>query len=337
MGGRGRETAFIFYLKKRFFMHFKSLLVTYFSIYIKGFCMGIADLIPGVSGGTIAFLFGIYEELLNSIKSFNIAFFQSCLRLRLKEAFTQTGWKFLTALLCGILTAVFTLSHTMKWLLNDFPVQVHGFFFGLIVATVWVIGKKIQNKDFAKIGLGLASAWMMFVLVGMIPIQTPETWWFVCFSGALAICAMILPGISGAFILLLLGKYDYIIHAVSARDFFVLAVFSVGCGIGLLGFVHILSWFLKKYYDLTLTVLTGLVLGSLRKIWPWKETLSTMVTSRGKIVPIEQMNVLPKDFDLEFFVTIALICAGFALSFLIARFDTDGRPAGRIPKISKTL
>lgn len=111
----------------------------------------------------------------------------------------------------------------------------------------------------------------------------------------------------------------------------------MGCGIGLLGLVHILSWFLKKYYDLTLTVLTGLVLGSLRKIWPWKETLSTMVTPRGKIIPIEQMNVLPKNYDLEFFVTIALICAGFALSLQIARFDTDGRPARQIPKPSKTL
>jgi len=293
----------------------------YLHTYIKGFCMGIADLIPGVSGGTIAFLFGIYGELLDSIKSFDLAFFSRLLRLRFKEAFENTGWKFLAALLCGIMTSIFTLSHTMKWLLEEHPVQVHGFFFGLIVATVWAIGKKIQHKDFAKIGLGLASAWMMFVLVGMIPIQTPETWWFLMISGVVAICAMILPGISGAFILLLLGKYDYVIQAVSARDIPVLFIFAVGCGVGLLSFVHILSWLLKKYYDLTLTVLTGLVLGSLRKIWPWKETVETIMTSHGKIIPVEQMNVLPKHFDAGFWITIALVIAGFFISLMIARFD----------------
>lgn len=152
--------------------------------------------------------------------------------MRLREAFAKTRWKFLGSILFGILTAVFTLSHTMKWLLSEFPVQIHGFFFGLIVAAVMVIGHKIQDKDFAKIGVGLASAWMMFVLAGMLPIQTPETWWFVCFSGAVAICAMVLPGISGAFILLLIGKYDYIVHAVSACDFFTIGIFSVGWGAG---------------------------------------------------------------------------------------------------------
>ncbi len=295
----------------------------YLSIFIKGFCMGIADLIPGVSGGTIAFLFGIYEELLNSIKSFDLVFLKHCLHFRFQKALSLTGWKFLLTLLSGILTAVFTLSHTMSWLLSDFPVQLQGFFFGLIIATVWVIARKIPKMDFAKIGLGLASAWMMFILVGMIPIQTYENLWFVCISGMIAICAMILPGISGAFILLLLGKYDFIIHAVSARDFLVLFVFAVGCGIGLLSFVHVLSWLLKKYYALTLTVLTGLVLGSLRKIWPWKETLNTMITAHGKVVPIEQMNILPENYGLDFWVTIALICAGCAVSLLIARFDID--------------
>ncbi len=283
--------------------------------------MGVADVIPGVSGGTIAFLMGIYEELVEAVSSFDVQFVRAVLKGRLRQALDQTGWKFLTVLFTGILIAVFSLSHLLKWLMSDYPVYVYSFFFGLILTTVFIIAQKIQKGDFAKIAVGMMSAVLMFRLVGMMPIQTPETWWFVFLSGAIAICAWILPGISGAFILLLLGKYEYVITAVSDRNFSVLIIFALGCGIGLLSFIWILRWLLHRHYDLTLSVLAGIVLGSLRKIWPWKETISTMVTAKGKIVPIQQINVFPEMMTVETIVAVLLFISGICLGLWLSSFD----------------
>ncbi len=290
-------------------------------LFLKGFCMGIADLIPGVSGGTIAFLVGIYEELIASVASFDGQFAGRLLRGKIKEAFDGTGWKFLAVLVAGILTAIFSLSKLLTWLLTHRTIYVHAFFFGLIVATVFVIAKKVEKKDFAKTTVFLISACAMFFLVGMIPVKTPDAWWFLMISGGVAICAMILPGISGAFILLLLGKYEHIIAAVSERHFDILIFVAFGCLFGLIAFVRLLRWLLAHYYDLTLSVLAGLVLGSLRKIWPWKETLSMMVTPKGKMIPLEQINIFPQVFSSEVFWVIMLIVAGIILSLGLAALD----------------
>ncbi|HOD13049.1 MAG TPA: DUF368 domain-containing protein [Candidatus Omnitrophota bacterium] len=290
-------------------------------LFLKGFCMGIADLIPGVSGGTIAFLVGIYEELIASVASFDGRFAGHLFRGKIKEAFAGTGWQFLAVLLAGILTAIFSLSKLLTWLLTHRTVYVHAFFFGLIVATVFVIAKKVEKKDFVKTTVFLISACAMFFLVGMIPVKTPDAWWFLMISGGVAICAMILPGISGAFILLLLGKYEHIIAAVSERHFDILIFVAFGCLFGLIAFVRLLRWLLAHYYDLTLSVLAGLVLGSLRKIWPWKETLSMMVTPKGKVIPLEQINIFPQAFSPEVLWVIILIVAGVILSLGLAVLD----------------
>lgn len=285
--------------------------------------MGVANIIPGVSGGTIAFLMGIYEELVESIHSFDLNLLKCLLRLDIKAAFEQVNGKFLSALLLGILTAIFSLSHVLKWLLVKQPIQIYAFFFGLIFMTVFVIVQKIRKPDFAKLAVGLVSAVVMYQFVGLVPLDTPDTWWFLFISGAIAICTMILPGISGAFILILLGKYEYIIDAISDRNFAVLIIVAFGCGFGLIAFVRFLRWVLHRHYDLTLSVLAGMVLGSLRKVWPWKMVLETIETSKGKIVPVSEMNVIPQSFSTEVGYAIVLCLCGIALSLLLARFDQE--------------
>lgn len=298
-------------------------LISKLHIVFKGFCMGIADIIPGVSGGTIAFLMGIYEELIDSLSSFDLDFVRRVFTGKFSEAFGNVGWKFLVQLLSGMLIAIFSLSHLMKWLLTNQSVYVHSFFFGLILMTVFVIAKKIRKGDFGKMAVGFLSAILMFKLVGLVPLQTPETWWFLFFSGAIAICAMILPGISGAFILLLLGKYEYVITAVSERDFGVLIIVALGCAVGLFSAVRVLRWLLHRHYDLTLSILTGLVLGSLRKMWPWKEVVRTIVSHRGKVIPVEEINVFPQVFSMEIIYVLMLCAAGIGLSLWLSRFDQE--------------
>ncbi len=276
----------------------------YLRLCFKGFCMGIADIIPGVSGGTIAFITGIYEDLIASIKSFDVKFVRLCCTFRFREAFHHASWKFLATVLLGILTAVFTLAKVMSWLLHNKPVLTYAFFFGLILATVPIIGQRLKRWTVPMMLLCFFAAGGMFYLVGMIPIHTPETMGFLFLSGALAICAMILPGISGAFILVLLGKYHYIIEAVSQHDFASLLIVAAGCAVGILTFVRVLNWVLTRHHDLTVAILTGLVLGSLRKVWPWKEA---------------HANVLPSQWSPEVIGVMLLSILGFWIALSISR------------------
>lgn len=289
-------------------------------VVFKGFCMGIADVIPGVSGGTIAFLMGIYDELLAAVASFDARFLRELSRGRVRAAFAGTGWRFLALLGTGILGAIFTLSHLIKHLLEHHPVPLHALFLGLIVMTVPVVLRKMRTFGVGHAALFAGSTVAMFHLVGMVPLQTPEATWFLFLAGALAICAMILPGISGAFILLLLGKYEFVLVAVTERNLAVLAVVAAGCATGLLSFVRLLKWLLVRWHDATLAALAGLVLGSLRKIWPWKETLST-TTLHGKLVPLEQANILPDMMTGSFALALLLFASGCALSLWLASFD----------------
>lgn len=232
--------------------------------------MGAADVIPGVSGGTIAFLMGIYQELLDSIKSVNGEAFKLLFKGKIVEFWKHINGNFLASLFVGILVSVFSLARLMKYLLEFHPIPLWSFFFGLILASAIYILKgldkwSVQNIISLVIGVGIAA----FICVAS-PAQTPDALWFVFLSGAIAICAMILPGISGSFILLLLGKYAFVMTAVTELNIPVLAVFALGCGIGIISFSHFLSWLLKKFYMLTIALLSGFMLGSLLKVWPWK-------------------------------------------------------------------
>ena len=245
-------------------------LLKYVGVAFKGACMGAADVIPGVSGGTIAFLMGIYQELLDSIKSVNGEALKLLLKGKIVEFWKHINGNFLASLFAGILVSVFSLARLMKYLLEFHPIPLWSFFFGLILASAIYILKgldkwSLQNILSLLVGVGVAA----FICVAS-PAQTPDALWFIFLSGAIAICAMILPGISGSFILLLLGKYAFVMTAVTDLNIPVLAVFAAGCAVGIISFSHFLSWLLKKFYMLTIALLSGFMLGSLLKVWPWK-------------------------------------------------------------------
>lgn len=247
-----------------------SNILRYISVAFKGVCMGAADVIPGVSGGTIAFLMGIYQELLDSIKSINGHSLKLLLTGKVGEFWKAINGWFLVSLGTGILVSIFSLARLMKYLLEYHPVQLWSFFFGLILASAIYILKGLDKWSLKNIISLLAGVAVAAYICIASPAQTPDALWFVFLSGAIAICAMILPGISGSFILLLLGKYAFIMGAVTELNIPVLLVFAAGAGIGIVCFSHVLSWLLKKFYMLTIALLSGFMIGSLLKVWPWK-------------------------------------------------------------------
>ena len=269
----------------------------YIVLALKGCAMGMADVVPGVSGGTIAFISGIYEELLDSIRSVNATALKLLLKLRLGEFWRHINGSFLLPVLLGIAIAIFSLARLMTYLLTYHPIAIWSFFFGLIIASALLVARQIGRWDWRSLlafVAGAAAAWWITVAT---PAETPNDWWFVMLSGAIAICAMILPGISGAFILLLLGKYQYIMQAVGDLNVPVIVIFVVGAAAGIISFSHLLSWLLKHWHDVTVAVLMGFMVGSLNKVWPWKEVVETYTDSHGKIMPLVESNVAPGRFE----------------------------------------
>ena len=245
-------------------------LMKYVGIAFKGACMGAADVIPGVSGGTIAFLMGIYEELLNSIKSVDGEALKLLFTGKIAAFWRHINGSFLASLAMGVLFSIFSIARLMKYLLEFHPIPLWSFFFGLILASAIYILKGLDKWSLKNILSLLCGVAVASYICLASPAQTPDALWFVFLGGAIAICAMILPGISGSFILLLMGKYAFVMTAVTELNIPVLAVFGVGCVVGIVSFSHFLSWLLKKFYMLTIALLSGFMLGSLLKVWPWK-------------------------------------------------------------------
>lgn len=284
---------------------------------LKGIGMGAADVIPGVSGGTIAFITGIYEELLRSIRSFDLAAVRKLLRLDLKGFWKHINGGFLFSVLAGIGISIFSLAKVMKYLLETHPIFVWSFFFGLIIASSWLVAREVKKWGAGTVIALITGAAAAYMITVLSPASTPDAWWFIILSGAVAICAMILPGISGAFILLLMGKYAYIIGAVSTFNLPVLLLFAVGAVAGIISFSHLLSWLLAKYHGATVALLTGFMVGSLNKIWPWKETLETYTDSHGVAQPLVERNILPGTYE-QLYDKPALL--GWAIFFIAAGF-----------------
>ncbi len=299
----------------------------YASISVRGFLMGSADVVPGVSGGTIAFITGIYEALIDAINAVNTQFIGRLLRLQWRAAFADFPWQFLLALGIGLAAAIFTMAHFLSWALEHYATLVWGFFFGLILGSIFLVRKQVRRWTPATVLILVAFAVAMFWLVGVTPAEMPHTPIFLFFSGALAICAMILPGISGAFILVLLGQYRYVLEAVVNRDIATIFFVMAGAVFGLLGFARLLKWLFKHYHDLTVAALIGLMIGSLRKIWPWKEVVSTQVKPDGTVVPLVEANILPNSSAGELLAVIALAMLALALVVGIEALATRGRAA----------
>lgn len=269
-------------------------------LFLKGMAMGAADVVPGVSGGTIAFISGIYEELLSSIKSIGPETLTVLRKDGLKAAWEQINGDFLATLVAGIICSVLLLVRPITWALEHQPVLIWSFFFGLIAASVWLCGKLLRHWSVGPlIGLLLGAA--VAVAIGLLNAGSGSTsLFFIFFAGALAICAMILPGISGSFILLLLGAYLPVMSAIKAFDIPVVGVFVLGCMFGLMAFSRVLSWMFNHHHDLTVATLTGFLLGSLTIIWPWKEVVSVRMVHEGRpdahLEPFIRRNIWPSDY-----------------------------------------
>lgn len=249
----------------------------YLMVTVKGICMGAADVIPGVSGGTIAFMTGIYDNLVGSISSINTEALKLLFTGKLKAFWKHINGNFLLSLIAGILISILSLAKLMQYLLNFHPIQTWAFFFGLIVASSVFILRGIKNWKFKDIVFLILGVVIGVAVCTLSPTETPDGLWFICISGAIAICAMILPGISGSFILLILGKYEYMMGIIAdivsgkgeLMDFMTVLVFAVGAIIGIIAFSKFLHWLLDRYHRPTLLILAGFIIGSLVKVWPW--------------------------------------------------------------------
>lgn len=268
-------------------------------LYFKGLAMGAADVVPGVSGGTIAFISGIYERLLNALKSCTPASLAVLFREGFGPFWRTIDGQFLLILFAGIFTSILTLANIIDYLLLHHPILIWSFFFGLVVASIIYLILQTPSWRWPQtVALVMGTA-IALVIVSLRPAQLPAEWWMMMLAGAVAICAMILPGISGSFILLLMGMYTVVIEAIQGLNLPLLASFAVGCGCGLLGFSHILSWLLKRYRMVVYALLTGFLVGSLKVLWPWKEVIETTTDRHGEVIPLVQENILPMAYSQQ--------------------------------------
>lgn len=304
-------------------------------LFSKGLCMGSADIVPGVSGGTIALIVGIYSDLIEAIKSADFKMLKQLTRLDVKGALTSFHIRFLLPLLLGISVAIISLSRLVNYLLHHHSVYTWSLFFGLIGASILIVGRQVP--------VWTRGAWLLFLfgisvahlIVNMIPVTTPNTLSFIFLSGVIAICAMILPGLSGAFILLILGKYEYITGCLKnpflPENMIIIFVFCFGCIVGIVWFSRILHYFLNRYRSLSLAFLAGLMTGSMQKIWPWKEVFAVKLI-RGKEHIIWGKSVLPETVTIEIVAAITLMCIGFFVVFLLDRLSrtSEAKPITRL-------
>jgi putative membrane protein len=264
--------------------------------YLKGMAMGAADIVPGVSGGSIALIAGIYQELLDSINAFNWNNLLLLKSFRIKEFYLRLNGNFLLSLVLGIMTSIFALSRVITYLMDEHPIPLWSFFSGLILVSAFLILKEIKQWNLVvivSIAIGTAFAWWV---TNLPPTTTPNDHWFTFVAGAIAICAMILPGISGSFVLLILGQYERILQAVLDKDFFTLALFASGCLVGILSFSRVVAFLLRRFHAATIGLLSGFMLGSVNELWPWKQVTSWRTSSSGKEVPFLTENILPGEY-----------------------------------------
>lgn len=294
----------------------------YIIISLKGMAMGAADVVPGVSGGTIAFISGIYEELLNSISSFNFSLINVFKNEGFKSVWIKVNGNFLVSLFVGILISVLSLAKLIESMLENHPIVIWSFFFGLVLASIIYIGKQITKWTKGSVLCLILGAILAFYITTLNPmVSVNSSPWFLFFAGMIAICAMILPGISGSFILVLLGAYKPVLNALNTKDFVSIIIFLVGAVLGLLSFSRILKWLFSTYKNYTLATLTGFIIGSLNKIWPWKETISWRTNSKGIEVPFNTASVSPFSFegDNQLLISIFLMLIGFGLIILLEK------------------
>ncbi|TRO66902.1 DUF368 domain-containing protein [Christiangramia sabulilitoris] len=290
----------------------------YLKVTFKGMAMGAADVVPGVSGGTIAFISGIYEELISTISGVNPSLLTTWKERGFSAMWQELNGNFILALFSGILISIFTVMRLANYLLENHPVLIWSFFFGLVIASIWFVAKQIPKWNFKIILALVLGAAVAFYIVSLPPLSANTSYLFLFFAGAIAVCAMILPGISGAFILVLLGAYKSVTEAAHDFDVKTLGIVGLGAVFGLLTFSKVLKWLFVHYSNITLAVLTGFIAGSLNKIWPWKKVLETETYGEKEVV-ISDTSVLPWNFDgdPQTLWSILLMLAGFLLIIIL--------------------
>jgi putative membrane protein len=290
-------------------------------IIAKGFGMGAADVVPGVSGGTMALIFGIYPRLINAIKSFDTAWIKGLLKFDLQIILHRPHFTFLIPLFVGIFAAIlfFTRIVPLPVLIRTHPEIIYGLFFGLILGSILVLMKETGSWTFKEFRFVIAGIAIGHLIFNMVPMETPDASWFIFFSGAIAISAMILPGISGSFILLMLKKYAYIFNAVGHFNFAVIVPFAIGMITGLALFSRVLSWLLKTWYQETLSTIIGLLVASLWVIWPFQERIYELI--RGEDRLLESNPYLPQQINADVSMSFAMIVAGLLLVLVLNYFS----------------
>ncbi|SOU86662.1 DUF368 domain-containing protein [Tenacibaculum dicentrarchi] len=294
----------------------------YLVIILKGIAMGAADVVPGVSGGTIAFISGIYEELLNAISAVNLDLFKILKKEGVKSAWAQLNGNFLAALFTGIFISIISLAKAIKWLLINQPILLWAFFFGLVLASIIYIAKQVKHWSFKGIFIGVLAVFFGYLITVLPAVNGQEvSYLFLVFSGAIASCAMILPGISGSYILLLIGVYPLVMNALTNSELKTISAIVIGVMIGLTTFSKLLKWLFYNYKNEMLIALTGLMLGSLNKVWPWKTVLTTYTDRHGVVKPLLEKSVLPFSYDgnPELMYASILIIVGFSLILLLEK------------------
>jgi len=293
------------------------------AVFLRGIAMGAADIVPGVSGGTIAFITGIYFRLLEAVNAIPVAVFRHFFRGQFRAFWNAIDGTFLVCLLAGILASIATLASAISYMLVAYPILIWSFFFGLIVASVWHVGRQVRHYQPAlliPLLLGIAVALWITTLS---PSEVSPSALAFFGAGALAICAMILPGISGSFILVIIGMYAPVLAAIKSVDLGVLLLFMAGCVVGLLSIARLITWAFHHFHDLVLALLIGFMIGALNKVWPWKETLSWRTNSSGEQVPLNEVSIWPSTFaeqagqDPQVLFALLMATVGFALVLLV--------------------
>lgn len=299
----------------------------YWLLFLKGIAMGAADVVPGVSGGTIAFITGIYERLLNALKTLHPLTLKVLFQDGILAFWQAIDGRFLLTLFSGVLISILSLAKVIDYALEHLPIVIWSFFFGLVLASTLYLVRQVPAwrwQEFMAIVLGTLIAVTISVLR---PAQLPDTWWMMMIAGFIAICAMILPGISGSFLLLLMGMYSVFIQALNNFNIVLLASFGVGCVLGLTIFSHILSFLLQRYLAFMLALLTGFLLGSLNVLWPWKQVVETIINRHGEVIPVVQFNISPFQYELitgssaQLLTAILTAVGGFCIVFLLDRLS----------------
>ncbi|MCH8903881.1 MAG: DUF368 domain-containing protein [Bacteroidetes bacterium] len=315
---------------------------------IKGILMGAANVIPGVSGGTVAFITGIYEKLIESLNAIDLKAIKLFFTGKWRSLAAKINLTFLSTLFLGILVATFSLAKLIEYLLTNYEIEIWSFFFGLIIASSIIIIKQITNWKPITVFFLIAGIGIAYAITSLSLIRTPDTLPYLFMSGAIAIVTMILPGVSGSFMLVILDKYSYVIGmvtsitdgikpliqslmagefsgvrtALESMQIIPLLVFMAGTIIGLLLFAKVLNWLYKNYKNVLIAFLTGFLIGSLNKVWPWKETLEWYTDKQNELQPLIQKNILPPEIDLKFLIAIGLAVSGFLIVYLVERFAT---------------